>query len=179
LRKTIYLKKGSSLLLRLAYDGEKDRPVKKDPGVKFKSSKSKVAKISKAGRIKALRTGTSSMTVTASSGKKLNIKVVVSPKKNLLEKIKVDNLKNTKAPDIKSAYAAKWRTVRGKPFYLGVGMGKSTDVYIKIYSSDKNVLKVDSAGKAWPLKKGKAVITVKAKQKGGKTKAVKKTIFVS
>jgi hypothetical protein len=175
--KTLYLTKGGSLVLPLAYDGENGRSVERDPGVQFRSSKAKIVKISANGGIKALKSGKSVITVRASSGKTLKVKIVVSAKKKALTSLTVTSPKNL------ALNKKKGETWVMKPDGTAIirpkiSAGKSTNVSVSFVSSAPKVVKVDRAGKLWPQAKGKAVITVKAKQKGGKTKVFKKAVTV-
>jgi hypothetical protein len=122
-----------------------------------------------------VKKGKATITVTASSGKKLKLKVIVSSKKKMMKKMQV------KKPKALAKKAKAWSIALGKTASLkaGVASKKSTNVAVTFKSSNTKVLKVDKAGKLWPVTKGKATITVKAKQKGGKTKTVKKTIYVA
>jgi hypothetical protein len=172
--KTVYLAKGDRFTLPLAHDGERGRLVEKDPGAKFSSSEAKVAKVSTKGMIKAMGKGKAVIKVTSTSGKTMKVKVVVSEKrtkdtgkiivkkpKSLLNKSKAWVIKSGRAAVVKIAQETK----------------KATNVTVTFASSRPNVLKVDKAGKLWALKKGKSILTVKTKQKNGKTTLFKKTII--
>jgi hypothetical protein len=115
------------------------------------------------------------VTVTASSGKKLKLKIVVVQKKRALKKLTV------KKPGPMRTKAKRWVISKGKTASLKPGLTskKSTNVSVTFKSSDKRVVKVDKVGKLWPQGKGKAVVTVKAKQKGGKVCTFRKAVLVN
>jgi hypothetical protein len=173
----VYITKGKTLVLPLAYDGERGRSVERDPGVKFKSSKKKVVKVSAGGKVKGLKTGRSVITVRASSGKTLTINVRVVKKKKALTSLKISK---PKALALNKKKGKAWVIKPGGTVIIRpkIVSKKSTNIAVSFVSSAPKVVKVDKAGKLWPQKKGKAVITVKAKQKGGKTKTFKRAVTV-
>lgn len=110
----------------------------------YKASDKKVS-VNAKGLIKAKKTGTSKVTITASNGRKSVITVVVK-----------------KAPK-KLTIKPKKKTLKvGKSYKIKVQLPKNTASQKITYSSNKkSVAKVSSTGKVTARKKGTATITVK------------------
>jgi uncharacterized protein YjdB len=160
--KSVTLKKGASITPPIAADS-KTAKGKADIKAKltYKSSNSKVATVSKTGKIKAKKSGTVTITATALNGKSVKIKVKVVAKASAVKKVTLTGLKTT--------------LNKGKTAQIGVKVtpANATNAKLTFKSSNAKVLKVDKAGKVTALKKGTAKITVKAG-----TKTVVKTIRV-
>lgn len=107
--------------------------------LKYKSSNTKVAKVSSSGKITAVAAGTTAITVTAGSYKATC-------------KVTVPGIGNVKS----SLTLKKGKTVTLKPTLYGV----TADVTYT--TSKKSVATVSASGKITAKKKGTAVITVKA-----------------
>jgi hypothetical protein len=160
----VYIKKGKSMILPVAlYDGSAPRAYIKSK-LTWSSSKPSVLSVAKNGKMKAsgkIKKKTKvTVTVTAASGARKAISVYVVPKANKLKRLSVK-------------FPTKMK--RGKMYLLKVKLRKptATGVDVNFTSSRNKIIKVDKAGQLIALRKGKAVITVKA---GGKR--VKKTITV-
>jgi alpha-L-fucosidase 2 len=124
----------------------------------YKSSKPKVATVDAKGNVKGVKAGKAKITVTAANGKKVAVAVTVSKKAVKLKKFTVTapkSLKIGKTKDLKVKLTQK----------------KATNLKVTFKSSKPKILSVDKAGRISALKKGKAVITIKA---GGKTVKTKK-----
>ncbi|MCL2787247.1 MAG: Ig-like domain-containing protein [Micrococcales bacterium] len=126
--------------------------------VTWKSSKPKVAKVSKTGKITALRPGKATITATASNGK--TAKLAVTVVKNAV-----------KAKGVKVAKVPKKLKV-GKSARLAVSpvAAKATLTAMPVFKTlSRAVATVDATGLVTAHKKGTATITVKL---AGKTKKV-------
>jgi uncharacterized protein YjdB len=163
--KALYLKKGKPIVPPVDFDG-KDASGRvwgykgygAAPRLTWKSSKPKIAAVNAAtGKITPKKKGTAKITATALNGKKLTFTVKVVPKAKKLSKLTLSKPPKTMAK-------AKTKILKVK-----VTSGKSTNLKVTFKSSKTSVIKVDKAGKLFPLKKGTAKITVKA---GGKQKVI-------
>ena len=114
--------------------------------------------VTKSGKIKGVKTGTATITVKTTSGKKATCKVTV---KVPATKVKLNKTKAT---------VAKGRTLTLK---ATMTPSSSTDK-LTWTSSNKKVATVDKNGKVKALKKGAATITVKTTS--GKKAACKITV---
>lgn len=133
--------------------------------VTWKSSDRKVATIDKNGKIKALKKGTTTITVRTTSGKtyKCNVKVV---------EVKATGIKATEK---KNVAVTKKTIKKGQSYKIRIQLTpKNTTDTLKWKSSNKKVVKVDSKGKITGLKKGTAVIT--ATTSGGIKTTIKVTV---
>jgi uncharacterized protein YjdB len=146
--KTVYLSYKKSYTVRYVTDGASDRLTG------WKSSNTKVATVTKSGKITAKKkSGTTKITARTQNGKKLTVTVKVVKKAVKLKKLRVTAPATLK---VGKSYRMK----------LKLAPVKATNVSgVTFKSSKKSVLTVDKAGKLVALKKGKATITVKA---GGK-----------
>ena len=125
--------------------------------VTFKSSNTKVVKVSASGKLTAKKTGSAKITVTTANGKTASCKVKV---KKAPKSIKLN---------------AKNRTLKvGKTFRLKVKRSAGSAGNVTFTSSNKKVASVGSNGKIKALKKGKATIT--AKTYNGKKATIKITV---
>jgi uncharacterized protein YjdB len=162
---TLYLVKGKTLTLPVAFDGKDANGSAWGFGqtakLTWKSSKASVATVNQNGKISAKKTGTVKITATALNGKKITITVKVVKKAAKLKKVTL-----VKAPKNLKIKATKVLKLKLAP-------SGATNLNITFKSSKPSVITVDKAGKLFALKKGKAKITVKA---GGKK--VTKTITV-
>jgi uncharacterized protein YjdB len=130
--------------------------------VTFRSSNSKVATVNKTtGKIKALKAGKTTITVTSTDGKK-TAKCVVTVV------AKTTKIKTLKA--FKSVGLLVGKTIQVKP---KITPAKATGIIYKYNSSKKSVATIDKAGVITALKKGTTTITVKA---GNKTQKFKVTV---
>jgi uncharacterized repeat protein (TIGR02543 family) len=162
---SLYIQSGKSLKLPLAIDDATDPAAPTTAKLTFTSSNSKVATVSSSGAIKAAKVKKASKTaisVQAGNGKTLRVNVTVVPKAKKLTGLQVKGL------PAKNAIRA------GKSAKLAVKLSPkdATGVALSFKSSKASVLRVDKAGKITALKKGKAVITVKAAGKTVKTKPI-------
>jgi hypothetical protein len=126
--------------------------------VTYKSSKPKVVKVAKNGKLTARKAGKAVITVTA-GGKKVSITVRVVTKKAKVKAVKAKAPKQVKV---------------GQIFGVAGSVSPTKATAIVTYkSATKSVISIDKAGKAVALKAGKSKITVKA---GGKRKTVTITV---
>lgn len=124
-----------------------------DSVVSWKSSNTKIVKVSKTGKLTAQnKTGKAVVTVTLKSG--LSKKVIVKVQKAPVGTIKITGLK-------KAVTLAKGKTLQLKP----VRQPFTCREKITYTSSNKKVVSVNSKGKIKALKPGKAKITVKSGKK--------------
>lgn len=133
--------------------------LKKDDAVEtWKSSNSKIVKVSNKGRITAQsRTGTAKITVTLKSGLSKSISVTVQKDAVACTKISL----NKKSLTLK----------KGKSFVLKPTVSPVTCVQkVKYVSSNKKIAAVSKSGKITAKKKGKATITVTVGKKKAKCK---------
>jgi uncharacterized protein YjdB len=133
-------------------------------GLTYKSSNKKVATVDSKGKVKGIKKGKATITITALNGKKATVKVVVSKKAVKLKKFTIKGIK-------KNALSLK----KGKTKDLKIVLAQKTATNLKVsFKSGKpSVLKVDKAGRITAVKKGKATVTVKV---GGKVVKVKVTV---
>lgn len=119
---------------------------------KWESSDTKVATVTKKGKIKAKKAGTAVITVTTKRGASASLEVKVQKKKVKTQKLTLTNVKKRKLT-----------LKKGKTFKIKTELTPLTSQEkITFKSSDKEVVKVSKNGKIKALKAGKAVITVKS-----------------
>ena len=119
---------------------------------KWKSSDTKVATVTKKGKIKAKKVGTAVITVTTKRGASASVEVKVQKKKVKTQKLTLTNVKKRKLT-----------LKKGKTFKIKTELTPLTSQEkITFKSSDKEVAKVSKNGKIKALKAGKTVITVKS-----------------
>jgi C1A family cysteine protease len=159
--KTIYLKKNSSYTLPLqVYNG--NGSVK--PPLTYTSSAPKTLSVTQKGKLKAhgVRKDTKvKVTVTASNGYKKVFTVHVVPKAKKLKSAKL------------AGVPSKLKKGARKQLTLKLGTPSATNLTPKFSSSKPSVLTVDSAGKIFAKKKGKARVTVRVGGKKATTKILK------
>ncbi|MDR1790916.1 MAG: Ig-like domain-containing protein [Propionibacteriaceae bacterium] len=145
---TVYLQYRKSYTVKYVTDGATDALSG------WKSSNTKVATVSKAGKITAKsKAGTAKITATTQNGKKLTITVKVSKKA-----VKLTKLAATAPASLKVGKTAQVKLQRTP--------AKATNLTSVTYkSSNTKILKVDKAGKLTALKKGKATLTIKTADK--------------
>jgi uncharacterized protein YjdB len=125
--------------------------------VTFKSSNSKVVKVSAAGKLTAKKTGSAKITVTTANGKTAYCKVKVR-----------------KAPKFIKLNTKKKTLRAGKTFSLKVKRSAGSSGKVTFTSNNKKVASVSSTGKIRALRKGRATIT--AKTYNGKKATIKITV---
>ena len=126
--------------------------IKGDSIEKWESSDTKVATVTKKGKIKAKKVGTAVITVTTKRGASASVEVKVQKKKVKTQKLTVTNVKKQKLT-----------LKKGKTFKIKTELTPLTSQEkITFKSSDKKVAKVSKNGKIKALKAGKTVITVKS-----------------
>ena len=143
------LQKGKSTTAVKAtlYDG--------DSIAKWESSNTKVAKVSRKGKITAKKVGTATITVTTKNGATASVKINV-------QKNKV----KTKTLTVTNVTAKKLTLKKGKSFTLKTAVTPLTSQdKVKFTSSDKKIITVNSKGKVKAGKKGSAKITIKSGKK--------------
>jgi C1A family cysteine protease len=156
---TIYMKKSSTLsptFLPL------DSNLRVSAKLTYKSSNTKVFTVSSAGKLtsKSVNKKTkATLTVTAANGLKKSYTIYVVPKASSVKKLSVSG-----SPTTLKVGALKQLSVKVSPT-------SSTNVKPTFKSSNNNVATVDTAGNIRAIKKGTAIITIKA---GGKTVNTKK-----
>ena len=151
------LQKGKSTTAVKAtlYDG--------DSIAKWESSNTKVAKVSRKGKITAKKVGTATITVTTKNGATASVKIHV-------QKGKV----KTKTLTVTNVTAKKITLKKGKTFTLKTAVTPLTSQdKVKFTSSDKKILTVNGKGKVKAIKTGSAKITVKS---GAKVMKIKVTV---
>ncbi|MDR3202588.1 MAG: FIVAR domain-containing protein [Bifidobacteriaceae bacterium] len=159
-QKAVTLIKGKSITIYATGYGVNGAKAK----VTWKSSKKKVATVSKTGKVKAKRVGKATITATAANGikAKFTVRVVKSkPAKATVTKVTVKGV-----PKKLKVGAVKYAVPTYKP-------ATATSVKVKYSSSKKAVVTVDKAGRVVAKAKGKATLKVKA---GKKTKKIKITV---
>lgn len=128
------------------------KPISAKKQFTYTSSNTKRVKISKSGRITGKKRGKAAITITTPSGTQVTVKVAVKKKPKSVK------------------LTAKTTTLKkGKSLKLNTILSGGSASYTRKYtSSNKKVVKVNSAGKIKGLKKGTATITVRTynKKKG-------------
>ncbi len=127
--------------------------------VSFSSSDKKVATVDKNGKVKGIKKGTATITVTAKDGGKAKATCKITVEEQKVEKITLSRTEKT--------------LTKGESFRLKVEKITPDDAVnkaVSFSSSDKKVATVDKEGKVKAIKEGTATITVKAKD-GGEAKA--------
>ena len=158
--KTLVMKKGQSFTLKTKVTTSGKKVSK---AVSYKSSNEKIVKVTKKGKLKALKNGKATITVTskADKKKKATIKVVV---KTPVTKVKL-NRKEISLTEGETAVVKA--TVSPK---------KATIKKVSYKSSNKAVAKVNSKGKITAVAEGTAVITVTSKDGNAKKATCKVTV---
>jgi uncharacterized protein YjdB len=152
----VYIQRGKTMTLPIALTDSTSPNADFKSKLTWKSSKPSVVKVSASGKVTAsksvIKTTAATVTVTSANGKSFRFKVAVVPKAVKLKSITATFPKNIKA---------------GKSYQLMVKTkdAKATGVKLTFKSSKSSVLKVNSAGKLFVLKKGSAKITIKAGSK--------------
>lgn len=158
--KTLVMKKGQSFTLKTKVTTSGKKVSK---AVSYKSSNEKIVKVTKKGKLKALKNGKATITVTskADTKKKATIKVVV---KTPVTKVKLDrkeiSLTEGETAVVKATVSPKKATVKK----------------VSYKSSNKAVAKVNSKGKITAVAEGTAVITVTSKDGNAKKATCKVTV---
>lgn len=158
--KTLVMKKGQSFTLKTKVTTSGKKVSK---AVSYKSSNEKIVKVTKKGKLKALKNGKATITVTskADKKKKATIKVVV---KTPVTKVKLDrkeiSLTEGETAVVKATVSPKKATVKK----------------VSYKSSNKAVAKVNSKGKITAVAEGTAVITVTSKDGNAKKATCKVTV---
>jgi uncharacterized protein YjdB len=162
---TVNITKGKKLTLPIELD-DGNIAITKVAGKTFKSSNTKVVTVdSKTGKIKGVKKGTAKITVTTANGKSLTIKVNVVKKAVKLKKFTLTGVKKN---------ALSLEVGKTKDLKIKLAQSKASDLKVTFKSTKKSVAKVDAAGRITALKKGKATITVKVKNKTVKVKVTVK-----
>ncbi len=118
-----------------------------NPAVTWKSSNTKVAKVSKSGKVTAVGKGTCTITCTSADGSKIVAKCKITVKNKPVTQITL----NKKTASLK----------KGKTLQLLVKAIKPADAFnqkVTWKSSDKKIATVDGNGKVTALKKGTCTI---------------------
>jgi C1A family cysteine protease len=159
--KTIYLKKNSSYTLPIkVYNGNDAVSTE----LTYASSAPNALSVSETGKLKArsVKKKTKAVvTVTAKNGYSKSFTVYVVPKA-----VKLKSVKITGAP-------SKLKKGEYRQFALKPGPSAATNLAPKFSSSKPSVLSVDSTGKIYAKKKGKARVTVRVGGKKAVTKYIK------
>mgnify|MGYP002672576757 CR=1 FL=1 len=158
--KTLVMKKGQSFTLKTKVTTSGKKVSK---AVSYKSSNEKIVKVTRKGKLKALKNGKATITVTSKvdKKKKATIKVVV---KTPVTKVKLDR-KEISLTEGETAVVTA--TVSPK---------KATVKKVSYKSSNKAVAKVNSKGKITAVAEGTAVITVTSKDGNAKKATCKVTV---
>lgn len=158
--KTLVMKKGQSFALKTKVTTSGKKVSK---AVSYKSSNEKIVKVTKKGKLKALKNGKATITVTskADKKKKATIKVIV---KTPVTKVKLDqkeiSLTEGETAVVKATVSPKKATIKK----------------VSYKSSNKAVAKVNSKGKVTAVAEGTAVITVTSKDGNAKKATCKVTV---
>lgn len=158
--KTLVMKKGQSFTLKTKVTTSGKKVSK---AVSYKSSNEKIVKVTKKGKLKALKNGKATITVTskADKKKKATIKVIV---KTPVTKVKLDqkeiSLTEGETAVVKATVSPKKATIKK----------------VSYKSSNKAVAKVNSKGKITAVAEGTAVITVTSKDGNAKKATCKVTV---
>lgn len=142
LNQSLQLKKGATLKLTASV-----LPTDSTDKLTWKSSNPKKVSVNANGKIKALKTGSATITVTTESGKTAKCKVTVVKKATKATKVKIKSTSKTM-----KVGAVKQLKVTIKP-------AKATST-LRFKTSNKNVVSVAKNGVITAKKKGKATITV-------------------
>lgn len=158
--KTLVMKKGQSFTLKTKVTTSGKKVSK---AVSYKSSNEKIVKVTRKGKLKALKNGKATITVTSKvdKKKKATIKVVV---KTPVTKVKLDR----KEISLTEGETAVVRAT--------VSPKKATIKKVSYKSSNKAVAKVNSKGKITAVAEGTAVITVTSKDGNAKKATCKVTV---
>jgi hypothetical protein len=158
---TLYMKKNSTLTpVIVTLDGIK----KVSSKLTYKSSNTKVLSVNSSGKFTAKKVKKKTkvtVTIKAANGASKKLTVYVVPKASKVESITVSG-----SPKTLKIGKLKQLTVRLNPT-------SATNVKPAFRSSKSSVVSVDSSGNIRALKKGTAIITVKAAGKTVKTKEIK------
>ena len=134
-----------------------------DSIAKWESSNTKVAKVSRKGKITAKKVGTATITVTTKNGATASVKIHVQK-----DKVK------TKTLSVTNVTAKKLTLKKGKTFTLKMAVTPLTSQdKVKFTSSNKKIITVNGKGKIKAIKTGSAKITVKS---GAKVMKIKVTV---
>ena len=134
-----------------------------DSIAKWESSNTKVAKVSRKGKITAKKVGTATITVTTKNGATASVKIHVQK-----DKVK------TKTLSVTNVTAKKLTLKKGKTFTLKTAVTPLTSQdKVKFTSSNKKIITVNGKGKIKAIKTGSAKITVKS---GAKVMKIKVTV---
>ena len=134
-----------------------------DSIAKWESSNTKVAKVSRKGKITAKKVGTATITVTTKNGAVASVKIHV-------QKGKV----KTKTLSVTNVTAKKLTLKKGKTFTLKTAVTPLTSQdKVKFTSSNKKIITINGKGKIKAIKTGSAKITVKS---GAKVMKIKVTV---
>jgi uncharacterized repeat protein (TIGR02543 family) len=162
---SLSLTKGANVAPPVCADSVNQTTKKADTSavLEWSSSNAKVATVNKnTGKIKAVKTGKTTITATALNGTKLTVKVNVVKKAAALKKFAVSGVKTKLGVGKTAQLKLKLTPVSATNLSVRFGSGKS------------KIVSVDKAGKLTALKKGKAKITVTVgKKKYSKTITVK------
>ncbi|MDR1768595.1 MAG: glycoside hydrolase family 3 C-terminal domain-containing protein [Propionibacteriaceae bacterium] len=162
---SVTLKKGKTFTIPVGvYFKGSVAPTYRGGDVTWKSSNKKVATVSASGKIKALKTGTVTITATSkkknTDGKKMTDTIKVTVVKS--SKAKVTKVSASNLPKGKTMTLAQQVYIDGK--YTSA---KALGVKVKYSTKKAMIVSVDKAGLLKALTKGKDVLYIKA---GGKTK---------
>ena len=155
----VYIVKGKSVTLPAAVQPYNAA----NKNVTFKSKNKKIAKVTSTGKIKGLKTGKTTITITTKDGnKKATCKVYVVKKAVKLKKLTLNQKANV------TLTKGKTLEVKAK-----LSPKKATGIVPKFTSGNTSVAVIDKAGTITALKAGTTTITVKA---GKLKKTIKLTV---
>lgn len=148
---TLTLKKGSTFKIKTSVS-----PKTADKKLLYKSSKKKVATVSKTGKIKAKKVGKATITIQPKTNKKVKavIKVTVVKKLKKVTKIKLDQ------SSLSLTVGGNNRTAQLKASI--VSPKKPTNKKFNWFTSNKEIATVNNKGLVTAKKAGQATITVTA-----------------
>ncbi len=155
---TLTLKKGKSFKIKTKYAGKK---------LVYKSSKKKVAVVSKSGKIKAKRVGKARITVSSKGNKKVKVIITVTVVKSL-KKVKKIKL-NSRQLSLNVGRTGQLKATVVSP-------KKPTTKKLNWFSSDKKIAVVNEKGLVTAKGAGTAKITVAAADGQGAKAVCKVTV---
>jgi predicted alpha-1,2-mannosidase len=169
-QKALVLAKGKTYTLPVGvYFNGTTAPSYKASDVTWTTSNKKVATVSAAGKIKAVKAGTATIKATAKAKSAAGKAVSVSIKVKVVAK-----KSSAKVTKVKAAVPKTMKVGQVKYVTATYSPAKAQAVKVTYKSSKAKVVAVDKAGRITALKKGTATITVKAAKKSVKYKVTVK-----
>lgn len=164
---TLYMKKGETFTLKTKILPSDTSKIE----LKYNSNNVKVVKISKSGKLTALKNGSATITITAEdiSIKKASVKVVVSKSFTKVKKVTLNVNKAT-------LFLGGNDSEKTVTLSATVSPSKATVKTVKYVSSNKNIATVSSKGVVTAVAKGSVTITAYAADGRGAKATCKITV---